>query len=94
MAKVFAIPRLALYLRMLRQDPTNAELTNTLNYSFFQSPDGTEIWNVYHGTSNSGGTCSRSRYTMAQKVNWNADGTPNFGTPVARGVTLQGPSGE
>lgn len=31
---------------------------------------------------------------MAQKVNWNADGTPNFGTPVQPGTSLAGPSGE
>ncbi|GME34599.1 Glycoside hydrolase family 43 [Neofusicoccum parvum] len=61
---------------------------------FFQSPDGTEIWNVYHATSNSGGSCDGNRYTMAQKVNWNSDGSPNFGTAAALGTTLAGPSGE
>ena len=61
---------------------------------FFSSPDGTEIWNVYHATSNPSGACDGNRFTMAQRLNWNSDGTPNFGTPVARGVTLAGPSGE
>ncbi|KAF2177435.1 glycoside hydrolase family 43 protein [Zopfia rhizophila CBS 207.26] len=61
---------------------------------FFQSPDGTQIWNVYHATANSGGTCGRARYTMAQIVNWNSDGSPNFGTLAALGTVLQGPSGE
>ncbi|KAG9196008.1 Arabinanase/levansucrase/invertase [Alternaria panax] len=61
---------------------------------FFTSPDGTEIWNVYHATAITTGACDGNRYTMAQKVNWNADGTPNFGTPVKPGTTIAGPSGE
>lgn len=34
------------------------------------------------------------RYTMAQKVNWNSDGTPNFGAAPPLGASLVGPSGE
>jgi putative hemolysin len=34
------------------------------------------------------------RTTRAQKFTWNADGTPNFGTPVPLGATIAGPSGE
>jgi GH43 family beta-xylosidase len=62
--------------------------------SFFQSPDGKEIWNVYHATANSAGACDGNRYTMVQKVNWNSDGSPNFGTPGKLGTTMTGPSGE
>ncbi|MPY62651.1 family 43 glycosylhydrolase [Streptomyces spongiae] len=61
---------------------------------FFTSPDGTENWIVYHGNSASNGGCGNGRTTRAQKFTWNADGTPNFGTPVATGTTLAGPSGE
>ncbi|MER5539131.1 family 43 glycosylhydrolase [Streptomyces mirabilis] len=61
---------------------------------FFTSPDGTENWIVYHANSSSGGGCGNGRTTRAQKFSWNADGTPNFGTPVATGTTLAGPSGE
>ncbi len=35
-----------------------------------------------------------NRSTRAQKFTWNADGTPNFGTPVGLGVTLTAPAGE
>ncbi|MGW6733671.1 family 43 glycosylhydrolase [Streptomyces sp. NPDC055013] len=61
---------------------------------FFASPDGTENWIVYHANSSSGGGCGNGRTTRAQEFTWNADGTPNFGTPVALGTTLPGPSGE
>ncbi|MBV7696259.1 family 43 glycosylhydrolase [Streptomyces sp. TRM70350] len=61
---------------------------------FFTSPDGTENWIVYHANSTANGGCGNARTTRAQKFTWNADGTPNFGTPVALGTTLPGPSGE
>jgi len=62
--------------------------------SFFSSPDGKETWNVYHATSNAAGSCDGNRYTAAQKVNWNSNGTPNFGQAVKLGQTIAGPSGE
>ncbi|WP_242435925.1 family 43 glycosylhydrolase [Streptomyces sp. Root369] len=61
---------------------------------FFTSPDGTENWIVYHANDTATGGCGNGRTTRAQKFTWNADGTPNFGTPVALGTTLPGPSGE
>ncbi|MDI1461574.1 family 43 glycosylhydrolase [Catellatospora sp. KI3] len=61
---------------------------------FFKSPDGTEDWIVYHANSSSSGGCDMNRSTRVQKFTWNADGTPNFGTPVATGTTLTSPSGE
>ncbi|MBB5873583.1 GH43 family beta-xylosidase [Allocatelliglobosispora scoriae] len=61
---------------------------------FFKSPDGTEDWIVYHGNSSVNGGCDINRSTRAQKITWNADGTPNLGTPVALGTTLTAPSGE
>lgn len=61
---------------------------------FFTSPDGTENWLVYHANSSASGGCGNGRTTRAQKFTWNADGTPNFGTPAATGTTLPGPAGE
>ncbi|KAI5850543.1 glycosyl hydrolase [Morchella snyderi] len=60
---------------------------------FFTSPDGTEIWNVYHATSASGGACDGNRYTMAQKVNW-SNNVPVFGSAPSLSTTIAGPSGE
>ncbi|MDG6106745.1 family 43 glycosylhydrolase [Dactylosporangium aurantiacum] len=61
---------------------------------FFKSPDGTEDWIVYHANSSTSGGCDMNRSTRAQKFTWNADGTPNFGVPVALGTQLAVPSGE
>ncbi|GAB2794933.1 family 43 glycosylhydrolase [Amycolatopsis magusensis] len=61
---------------------------------FFKSPDGTEDWIVYHANDSAGGGCDMNRSTRAQKFTWNADGTPNFGTPVRLGTPLTAPSGE
>ncbi|WP_307867775.1 family 43 glycosylhydrolase [Umezawaea beigongshangensis] len=61
---------------------------------FFTSPDGTEDWIVYHANDSAGGGCDMNRSTRAQKFTWNADGTPNFGTPARLGTTLPAPSGE
>lgn len=61
---------------------------------FFTSPDGTESWIVYHANDSAAGGCDNRRTTRAQKFTWNADGTPNLGTPVAAGTRLPAPSGE
>jgi len=61
---------------------------------FFTSPDGTEVWNVYHATTARSGACDGNRYTAAKKVGWNADGSPDFGRADAAGTVLVGPSGE
>ncbi|MEU0737916.1 family 43 glycosylhydrolase [Streptomyces sp. NPDC006134] len=61
---------------------------------FFTSPDGRESWIVYHANDGAGEGCDNGRTTRAQKFTWNADGTPNFGTPVRLGASLTGPSGE
>lgn len=60
---------------------------------FFTSPDGRETWIVYHANDSASDGCSGTRTTRAQKVEWNPDGTPDFGTPVAPGVQLAEPSG-
>jgi len=61
------------------------------HHGFFQSPDGTEDWIVYHGKTSSNYTY-RGRTTRAQKFTWNADGTPNFGTPLPLTAALKEPS--
>ncbi|KAF2396631.1 Arabinanase/levansucrase/invertase [Trichodelitschia bisporula] len=61
---------------------------------FFPSPDGTEVWNVYHATTAQKGACDGNRYTAAQVVRWTRDGMPDFGAPAALSTVLKGPSGE
>jgi GH43 family beta-xylosidase len=61
---------------------------------FFTSPDGKENWIVYHANDSASDGCDNGRTTRAQKFTWNADGTPDLGTPVALGASGAGPSGE
>ena len=60
---------------------------------FFKSPDGREDWIIYHGKE-TGEYTYRGRTARAQRFGWRADGTPDFGRPVPRGVPLRAPSGE
>ena len=62
--------------------------------SFFKSVDGTEDWIIYHANSSSGQGCGDTRNPRIQKFTWNANGTPNFGEPVATGAAITKPSGE
>jgi len=61
---------------------------------FFKSPDGSEDWIIYHANSNSNEGCSDKRNIRIQKFSWNANGTPNFGSPVWTGTQLTLPAGE
>ncbi len=61
---------------------------------FFKSPDGTEDWIVYHANSGVGDVCLPTRNTRVQKFTWNADGSPNFGVPVATTMDIPNPSGD
>lgn len=61
--------------------------------SFFRSPDGREDWIVYHANPKPGQGCGNNRSPRAQRFTWNADGTPNFGKPVAVDKALPKPSG-
>jgi GH43 family beta-xylosidase len=62
--------------------------------TFFRSPDGTEDWIVYHASDSPSGACDMSRSPRIQKFTWNADGTPNFGSPVSTETDLAVPAGE
>ncbi|KAM7198327.1 Arabinanase/levansucrase/invertase [Rhypophila sp. PSN 637] len=73
--------------------PANGNF-GTAHNGFFSSPDGTETWNIYHATPNANGSCGADRQTFAQVVNWDEDGTPEFGVSVRAGEVLSAPSGE
>ncbi|WP_306316866.1 MULTISPECIES: glycoside hydrolase family 43 protein [unclassified Streptomyces] len=63
------------------------------HHAFFTSPDGKEDWLIYHAKTTSVNTYG-NRTTRAQKIGWNADGSPNLGTPLALGATQNLPSGD
>jgi GH43 family beta-xylosidase len=62
--------------------------------SFFVSPDGTEDWIIYHANPGPGMGCGGRRSPRMQRIEWRADGTPDFGTPVPIGQPVEPPSGE
>jgi GH43 family beta-xylosidase len=59
---------------------------------FFKSLDGKEDWIIYHANPESGDGCGRQRSPRIQQFTWNADGTPNFGSPVSTNTFLAKPS--
>ena len=61
---------------------------------FFQSPDGTENWIVYHANDLVSDGCDNGRTTRVQKFTWNDDGTPDFGVPVDITEEVPAPSGD
>ncbi|MCB2379054.1 glycoside hydrolase family 43 protein [Hymenobacter sp. BT635] len=75
------------------QNPANRAYATGHN-GFFKSRDGQEDWIIYHANSNPNEGCVEKRNPRMQKFTWNADGTPNFGVPVAIGVPITKPSGE
>ncbi|KAH0268753.1 Arabinanase/levansucrase/invertase, partial [Aureobasidium melanogenum] len=66
---------------------------STGHNSFFTSPDGTETWMAYHSSPNPAGSCG-DRYANAKKIDFEADGFPILGEPIAEGTVLPGPAGE
>ena len=62
--------------------------------SFFGTPDGKENWLVYHANAAPGQGCGDQRSTRMQSFSWKADGSPDFGTPVALTDWTKRPSGE
>ncbi|WP_257450370.1 family 43 glycosylhydrolase [Archangium lipolyticum] len=61
--------------------------------TFVKSPDGTQDWLVYHANLVSGSSWG-GRSLRAQRFTWNADGSPNFGSPASSSTALAPPSGE
>jgi GH43 family beta-xylosidase len=60
--------------------------------SFVKSPDNTEDWIIYHSKKSTKPGWERN--VRMQPFTWNADGTPDFGQPIAAGQPLNLPSGE
>ncbi|WP_279583123.1 glycoside hydrolase family 43 protein [Fodinicola feengrottensis] len=61
--------------------------------AFFTSPDGSQTWMVY-GAKNTSAYTYDGRTTRAQKIGFNADGSPNLGSPLAAGATQSLPAGD
>ncbi|MBO2011302.1 family 43 glycosylhydrolase [Hymenobacter negativus] len=62
--------------------------------SFFTSKDGQQSWILYHANPLTGQGCGDLRSPRMQPFTYRADGTPDFGSPVAVGTALPRPGGE
>lgn len=63
--------------------------------SFFRSPDGSEVWCVYHGMLLSNDTVTYAeRYCHIQKVEFDETGYPVMGKPIGYDTLIDPPSGE
>ena len=63
--------------------------------SFFRSPDGSEVWCVYHGMLLSNDTVTYAeRYCHVQKVEFDETGYPVMGKPIGYDTLIDPPSGE
>ncbi|MCB1126391.1 MAG: glycoside hydrolase family 43 protein [Verrucomicrobiae bacterium] len=60
--------------------------------SFVKSRDGLEDWIIYHSARSSG--AGWNRRINLQRFGWHADGSPDFGQPIAAGVPMPAPSGD
>ncbi|MDF2567338.1 MAG: putative beta-xylosidase, partial [Oscillospiraceae bacterium] len=69
----------------------NDQAYGTGHASITTSPDGKEMWLIYHAFQKSGGGWP-DRSARAQKISWNGD-IPVFGNPVPYGKIIEGPSG-
>lgn len=65
-----------------------AHAYGTGHNSFFRTADGRD-WILYHANPEPGQGCGRNRSPRAQPFTWKADGTPDFGRPVATGVEVR-----
>ena len=65
-------------------------------YRFFRSPDGTEVWNVFHAENqHPEGSCGGDRYTVAERVFFDdATGRPIFKKAAPLSQEQKAPSGE
>jgi GH43 family beta-xylosidase len=75
---------------VFHQSP-EAHVYATGHNGFFKSRDGKQDWIIYHANSQPGQGCGWHRAPRAQPFSWNADGSPNFGTPVPAGKPLPKP---
>jgi GH43 family beta-xylosidase len=60
--------------------------------SFVKSPDGSENWIVYHAHKRPVPPSGEIRDVRMQPFTFFADGTPNFGAPIATHLSIRAPS--
>ncbi len=83
------------------QQPGNAFVRNDSeqvygpgHHGFFQSPNGNDVWFVYHATPRPQGAALDTRSARAQKITFNSSDLPVFPIAAGTGIPLTAPEGE
>jgi GH43 family beta-xylosidase len=77
------------------QSNAAADIFGPASNGFFLSPNGKETWMAFDATNDPAGNCGLERAIYAQRVNWNANGTPNLGgKPLPMTDALKVPGGD
>ncbi|KRE69581.1 family 43 glycosylhydrolase [Paenibacillus sp. Soil750] len=71
-----------------------SEVSGPARAGFVKSPDGTEDWMIYHSRVYKDTGRNWWREVNIKKLDWNPDGTPNFGQPVSPNEWQDLPSGD
>jgi GH43 family beta-xylosidase len=71
-----------------------SEVSGPARAGFVKSADGTEDWMIYHSRVYKDTGRNWWREVNIKKFDWNPDGTPNFGQPVAPNEWQDLPSGD
>lgn len=67
---------------------------NPNHQTFFKSPDNSEVWFSYTARFDDGPWCDHHRTTRAQKLTFDGNGIPQFGTIAELGKPMVAPKGE
>lgn len=70
-----------------------AHAFGTGHNTFFKSPDGSQDWILYHANPEANEGCGNFRSPRAQPFTWDANGLPDFGSPVPLGEPIPKPAG-
>jgi len=79
---------------LFKQSPEHG-VYGTGHNSFYQSPDGTEAYILYHARDTQVDPAGKgdTRSPRTQKITWNKNDYPDFGIPTSNSTKLSKPSG-
>ncbi len=72
-----------------------ADIFGPASNGFFVSPNGRQTWFAFHAVNSPTGNCGWERAIYAERLRWNANGTPNLGgKPLPMTHAFRVPAGD